>query len=129
MKNHNIVLSITFLILLFEVFGLVLIFGFNLIDDFYKRFWIILGMIWVFFFPIALYTCYYHISKEDKRGIIFDKVLSGFATDNIVAIVGIPLLVSPLFLLDYMFLVKEDYRRYRWNKVMNSNTLVRENEV
>ena len=40
--------------------------------------------------------------------------LYGF--DNISAIILIPLLVSPLFLIDYISIFKEDYRRYKWNR-------------
>ena len=115
MKKHIIILSITISILVLEIIGLILIFTLDLLSEDKDLIWaIIIVMILLLFYPTALFTCYYHIWKDDKKGNIFENILYGF--DNISAIILIPLLVSPLFLIDYISIFKEDYRRYKWNR-------------
>ncbi len=115
MKKHKIVLSITFAIMIMEITGLILIFSLDILSEDMDLIWpIIIGMILLLFYPTALFTCFYHIGKCDRKGSIFENILYGF--DNIFAIILIPLLVSPLFLIDYISIFKEDYRRYKWNR-------------
>ncbi len=116
MKKHIIILSITISILVLEIIGLILIFTLDLLSEDKDLIWaIIIVMILLLFYPTAFFTYYYHIGKCDKKGNIFGLILFTLA-DTIVAIILIPLLVSPLFLMDYISIFKEDYRRYKWNR-------------
>ena len=121
MKAHKIVLSITGIILIIEIIVYLILFKTGVLSNYYKMFSLILGMIWFFFYPIALYTCYYHIGKGDKKGTFLEKMLSGFAADNVFALLVIPLLIAPFFTYDYILLFKDDYRKHKWNKEMNNS--------
>lgn len=119
MKAHKIILFVTLSILVIEILIFFILYNYGVLSTFYKIISLIVGMIWLVFYPIGLYTCYYHIYKCDKKGTILEKILSGFAIDNFLALFGIPLLIAPFFIYDYILLFKEDYRKYDWNKKMN----------
>lgn len=115
MKAHKLILLISLFILIIEIALFVLLYHYGWLSTWYKMSSLIVGMIWLFLYPLAIYTCYYHIYKGDKKGNLFEKILYGFSSDKLSALIFIPLLVSPLFLFDYICLFKEDYRKYKWN--------------
>lgn len=70
-------------------------------------------LIWVSLFPMALYTCYRLIYLDERKGRALESFIHCVHGGIFGGVFFVPLLLSPIFIVDYIRFFKSDFRRSR----------------
>lgn len=115
---HLIIISIITLISSFILYFL--LFRKN-VEDIGLRVLLVILFIWISFFPTAFYTCYRLIVLDDNKGRFLGSIITCIHGGLFGGVFFVPFIVAPIFIFDYIKFVKEDYRKYKYNKETQNN--------